>query len=926
MRHPATWMGLALPVAFTIAIAPAPAIAGESDVTTSGAVSTQETVGSVDEADIPSSTQTSGSTSAPITSAGGAEQTDVVQVSDSSISIKSQTQQEADTENDVKSEATTETEADSAETALARDEVTAGENSFPEAEAVNAEAGSSKAAFTSAVVDEQTEPTTVEELAAQNIGGKILGSGTYVITNQGYALDVADGSCNNGANVQIYQSNGTAGQEWLVKVDDEGFVTLKSIRSGMYLDVADALTANGTNIQQYPGNGTIGQRWAVRKSGNYITLVSALGLDHVLDLADGRAANSTNVQLYSFNDTVAQHWTFMLSEQGKLAAQNKNGELLSDGFYTIAFGGDGESGAKVLDIADGSTSNGANLQLYSDNGTAGQIWSVVEDEGYVTIYNVGSGKVLDIANGTAAAQTNVQQYRDNGTGGQKWLVAQRDDGTIELRSALNINLTLDLAWGRPANGTNVQIYNVNGAPAQSWRMQNARVASVNEGWNILHTAGDQSLAVDVKDLSTENGGTVQLHTVNGSQAQSWWLRKVSEGVYTIQASCSGLYLSDSGGYKQLENAGARSQWVIDYASRGGYLLRNLATNNILNFDGVRSFTINAATSAVVDGYYSIASRLNKGKVIDVADGLSVNGTNVQLYDTNKSNAQIFRVRALDDGTYQITNAASGKAVTPRDGEAYTGNNVELWTVDNSAGQRWRLTMGESGLEIRSAVGDVVIDVLDAKTDNGTNIQLHTPNGNKAQAWIFNVEEAPSFSGLDYCWLNSSELWEGMSSVKVKWMNTHYTSGREGNTIKMIVLHHNDGTLTTEGCWETWQTRAASAHYQVEVDGTVGQLVRDCDTAWHAGNWTVNTESIGIEHADASTSPYYLSDATIESGAHLVAALCIQYHLGRPTWGVNVTGHSDHSSTECPASLAVGGSQHDYYMSRAQYWYDKLVNA
>jgi hypothetical protein len=31
------------------------------------------------------------------------------------------------------------------------------------------------------------------------------------------------------------------------------------------------------------------------------------------------------------------------------------------------------------------------------------------------------------------------------------------------------------------------------------------------------------------------------------------------------------------------------------------------------------------------------------------------------------------------------------------------------------------------------------------------------------------------------------------------------------------------------------------------DGAVTQLVRTKDAAWHAGNWTINSESIGIEH-------------------------------------------------------------------------------
>lgn len=154
------------------------------------------------------------------------------------------------------------------------------------------------------------------------------------------------------------------------------------------------------------------------------------------------------------------------------------------------------------------------------------------------------------------------------------------------------------------------------------------------------------------------------------------------------------------------------------------------------------------------------------------------------------------------------------------------------------------------------------------------------------------------------------------------LDKHYTSGRAGRSIDKIVLHHNAGNLTTKGCYDVWQTRQASAHYQVESSGTIGQLVWDSNTAWHAGNLEANYTSIGIEHADISTNPWAISDACLENGAHLTAALCKYYGLGRPQWGKNVFGHSDFSSTQCPASIA--GSQKDAYMKRAGEWYDAMV--
>jgi N-acetylmuramoyl-L-alanine amidase len=152
------------------------------------------------------------------------------------------------------------------------------------------------------------------------------------------------------------------------------------------------------------------------------------------------------------------------------------------------------------------------------------------------------------------------------------------------------------------------------------------------------------------------------------------------------------------------------------------------------------------------------------------------------------------------------------------------------------------------------------------------------------------------------------------------MNKHYTPGRPG-PIKYLVIHHNAGVnLSTADCYRIWQDREASAHYQVEVDGTIGQLVNDWDTAWHAGDAAANSYSIGIEHANVggAAEDWPISQETITAGAHLVAALCHAYDLGKPGWFNNVFPHSYFYSTSCPHQLA--GADRDQYMSLAEEFY------
>ena len=82
-------------------------------------------------------------------------------------------------------------------------------------------------------------------------------------------------------------------------------------------------------------------------------------------------------------------------------------------------------------------------------------------------------------------------------------------------------------------------------------------------------------------------------------------------------------------------------------------------------------------------------------------------------------------------------------------------------------------------------------------------------------------------------------WFELEPDKYCLMNKHYTPGRPG-PIEFLVIHHNAGIdLSTEDCHRIWQDREASAHYQVETAGTIGQLVNDWDTAWHAGNANAN---------------------------------------------------------------------------------------
>lgn len=168
-------------------------------------------------------------------------------------------------------------------------------------------------------------------------------------------------------------------------------------------------------------------------------------------------------------------------------------------------------------------------------------------------------------------------------------------------------------------------------------------------------------------------------------------------------------------------------------------------------------------------------------------------------------------------------------------------------------------------------------------------------------------------------------WLNVEPDEYKLLGMNYTPGRPWG-IDSITIHHMAGDLDADGCNRVWRGTGTSAHYSVDRTGKVVQHVNDSDRAYACGdgvgcNSGGNDRSISIEHANDNTGPWTVYDEAIESGAHLVAALCRYYGLGRPKWMVNVFPHSHWSATACPGELA--GSQNAQYMARAQEWYDAM---
>ena len=109
--------------------------------------------------------------------------------------------------------------------------------------------------------------------------------------------------------------------------------------------------------------------------------------------------------------------------------------------------------------------------------------------------------------------------------------------------------------------------------------------------------------------------------------------------------------------------------------------------------------------------------------------------------------------------------------------------------------------------------------------------------------------------------------------------SNYTNRNRGaKQINKIIVHVAQGTYSGTIDWFQYSGSNVSAHYVVGKKGQVAQCVRNEDIAWHAGKWSYNTKSIGIEHAGYAGNPKTWTDRMYRSSAKLSAYLSKRYNI------------------------------------------------
>lgn len=116
-----------------------------------------------------------------------------------------------------------------------------------------------------------------------------------------------------------------------------------------------------------------------------------------------------------------------------------------------------------------------------------------------------ANRCIDIPGGVASDGARLQIWDCNGSAGQRWTIGT--DGTLRA-----LGKCMDVAWGATTNGAAVQLATCNGGPAQQFRLN-----STND---LVNPQADK--CVDVRDWIASNGGQLQIWDCAGSANQKWW--------------------------------------------------------------------------------------------------------------------------------------------------------------------------------------------------------------------------------------------------------------------------------------------------------------------------------------------------------------------------------------------------------------------
>src|SRR6218665_3001278 len=202
-----------------------------------------------------------------------------------------------------------------------------------------------------------------------------------------------------------------------------------------------------------------------------------------------------------------------------------------------------------------------------------------------------------------------------------------------------------------------------------------------------------------------------------------------------------------------------------------------------------------------------------GKCVDVPDGNTANGTRIQLWDCNGTNAQNWSLVA--DGTLR----AFGKCLDVSNSGTTNGTAIQLWDCNGTSAQQWIHTPSN---DLVNPQANKCLDLPDGNSTSGTKLQLWDCNGTGAQKWTASVRPVNSRRTVVYY---QTQYYNG---AYVSPLGLTNNNTRVSDVIVAAIhlnsptnVHLNDDPPNSPKFTQMWADLAAMQARGVRVLGMVG---------------------------------------------------------------------------------------------------------
>ena len=276
--------------------------------------------------------------------------------------------------------------------------------------------------------------------------------------------------------------------------------------------------------------------------------------------------------------------------------------------------------------------NGENLkdiQIYTSKGVDNQMWLLGKVGDYYTIKSKKTQDVIEVKDGNAVADQMIEVNAYDGSDKQLWRLEKMDDGSYSIHSKLDDSLVWDVQGENTSNGTRIMIH------AQH-KKSNQKFLFIND----VGSAGSESDSYEADDFARYGIG------------EEYAIVPVHAGYSCVDLN--GSNETDLQLYKSHHHVNQR--WKIKR----------------------------------VGSYYAFISVWKDKKAVDVPGGDASLRKGLQCYEYNGTDAQLWRLESLGDGTYLIHSKLNDKYVWDvRNGTWDDGNAIQLYDITKRYDQRFR---------------------------------------------------------------------------------------------------------------------------------------------------------------------------------------------------------------------------------------------